>query len=251
MSRTWGFWTLDPARDGLRLELRAEVAAGNHPPLAIARLQLRELDRQAAAEHGRAASVPGGTRAAVGAVLLGAALLGSGCAVNEVPTSLQVGFAAPAVETDSHVLAGIRYAVTLEPSIAADAVAAIDLFRDATGGFYDPTLTIGECDGSERICIRALEMMPDCAGERDPWGCMLPTGEITIWAGMHSELRVSIVAHEIGHSLGLSHADGSVMFPERSWRELYWTCLGSEMLIELQALLGVPEVEPLCLRAPE
>ena len=42
--RAWGFWTLDPERDGLRLELVAELAASEQPERSPARLLLRSLD---------------------------------------------------------------------------------------------------------------------------------------------------------------------------------------------------------------
>ena len=39
----WGFWTLDPQRDGARLELVAEIAASNPPRFSPARLELAAL----------------------------------------------------------------------------------------------------------------------------------------------------------------------------------------------------------------
>lgn len=161
-----------------------------------------------------------------------------GCA-NVVPSE-------PVEVTEDKVI-GITYDITVEETIANDAVMAVDLLHDATGGYYNPTLTIGECD-SKALCIREVSAVAECAGELEPWGCMRPSGVIDIWAGLHPEFKASVILHELGHTLGLTHEAGSVMNPERTWIELYQTCIGAAVLLELQHWFNIPVVTPMCLR---
>lgn len=166
------------------------------------------------------------------------------------PAAVEAVEAAP--ELDAPAAVSIHYAITIEPGIAEDAVAAVDLLNRATLGAYDPQLTIGECTGAERVCIRAVDVVRDCAGVAESWGCMNPeTGVVSIVADFPSELRASIVVHELLHTLGLRHADGSVMNPDRSLVEFYWTCLSGETVGILQARTGIAAVEPVCLRGDQ
>jgi hypothetical protein len=181
-------------------------------------------------------------RSAVGVGL--GALLAVACGA-PAPASVAEG----ALTLDEPAAVSIRYAVTLEPSIAEDGVLAVDLLARVTRGAYAPELTIGECTGRERICVRAVPVVPDCAGERAAWGCMDPdSGVVSIVADFHPELRASIVVHELLHTLGLRHGDGSVMTPDRPLVDFYWTCVSAETAAVLKARTGIAEAVPACLR---
>jgi hypothetical protein len=233
--KAWGFWTLDPAADGERLQAVAAAAAA-------------QTETTLELEHWgtlRVRKVPGGR--------YGVWIKSAVCAVGLACGAPAEDAAPVAVETtQAPQVVPFRYPITLEPAIADDGLQAVELLQRVTLGQYDPELTIGECTGAERFCVRAVDVVPDCAGEHAPWGCMDPdTRTVYVIAKFHPELRVSIVVHELMHTLGMLHSDGSVMTPDRSWVDFYWSCVSAETAAILKERAGFAETQAACIREPE
>lgn len=128
--------------------------------------------------------------------------------------------------------------IVVAPEVAEDAVAALDLWTAATAGAFAPEVTVSDdCTGAD-WCITAVASMtvddcpdatvpglqdrapPRACNWRDPGTAQKPQGlhQIRINAsGVRPEERVSTLAHEAGHRLGLAHlvGTGDLMDPDR------------------------------------
>lgn len=116
--------------------------------------------------------------------------------------------AAPATEAvpELTVAAALTSApVEIDPQIAGDVEAAIELWVRATDGAYSPAglrFTYGH--------------IADCS-TFGASGCYYPDRhEIRLSVKVQDNHRVSVLAHEIGHCLGLEHTDGGLMDPNRA-----------------------------------
>lgn len=122
--------------------------------------------------------------------------------------------AAPEAETES----AISPRIFVQADIALQTVTAIELWRAATDDAYAPDLTVSDaCDQNADLCIRLVPERPTGCGE-DAGGalaCFRPDGYIDIWSGVRDVEIVSVIAHELGHSLGLLHGDAGIMRPHR------------------------------------
>jgi hypothetical protein len=109
---------------------------------------------------------------------------------------------APEPETVTFVTAlTVAPVVVIDPQIATEVDAAIDLWSRATNGAYAP----------EDIRF-VRDHIPDCGGAGGKVGCWDPLSRtITLSVKAQKSHRVAVLAHEMGHSLGLRHTPSGLM----------------------------------------
>jgi len=122
----------------------------------------------------------------------------------------------------------------LDPTIADLAVQAIDMWETATGGAFAPDVHVG-CDGSEDYCIKGVRApMTQCAelhADTPLRGCTIrQRHEIRISLSMRGDERLSTIEHEIGHSLGLAHAEVGLMSTTRTHEGRVAACIDADTL---------------------
>jgi hypothetical protein len=150
--------------------------------------------------------------------------------------------AAPAVEPER---IRITPRIVVAPDLAMQGVAAVELWSAATVDAYAPDLAIGPCGQGEDLCLRVVDERRDCGRHGRDWlACFTGGAEIQIWAGVRDEWRLSIIAHELGHSLGLEHDHAGVMMPGR---DLTRACVEAADVAQLEVSTGVVGV-PACVR---
>jgi hypothetical protein len=107
--------------------------------------------------------------------------------------------------------------MVIAPELALQGVAAVELWSSATLDAFAPQLTIGSCGSAdEDLCLQIVDEPPiGCGAQvRGAVACYRgPT--VDVWRGVPDEWRVSVVAHELGHSLGLGHGPAGLMSPDR------------------------------------
>lgn len=157
------------------------------------------------------------------------------------------------IEPEAVVVAAMGTIVTsiqIDPQLADAAVAAIGVWADATNGAYAPQLTIG-LDGPAQLHVKLVDQIAECngvpAGSEVIWGCMDPSrAAILIAQAAPENLQVSVLMHEIGHSLSLEHGGIGLMWPGRSRAERLDPCVDADTLVALETNLGVSGT-PSCL----
>lgn len=128
--------------------------------------------------------------------------------------------------------------------MAQDAVAALDLWTAATAGEFAPEVTVSEdCTGAD-WCITAVDAISvaDCPDPTVPnnaarsgaracsWRTDAGVSHIVLALTTAPEERVSSLAHEAGHRLGLAHlvGTGDLMDPDRPHEARRAPCVSTE-----------------------
>lgn len=130
--------------------------------------------------------------------------------------------------------------IQIDPRLAEEAVAAVGLWTDATAGEYAPELVVGDAPGA-RLRIELVDVTTGACEEQalpghGIWGCFDgDAGVIQISRDAPADVRVSIIAHELGHSLGLGHRQAGLMYSWRSPEELLHPCVDADTLAALEA----------------
>jgi hypothetical protein len=135
--------------------------------------------------------------------------------------------------------------IVVAPELALAGVAAVSLWETATLDAYAPELSISStCGQGEDLCIRVEQERPDCSSPGSPWLACFRGSTIDVWTGVPDEWRASIIAHELGHSLGLEHGSAGLMCPERDRSR---PCVEDADLAALEASTGIVGT-PACVR---
>lgn len=134
------------------------------------------------------------------------------------------------------VLTAQRTRLAVAPVLAENVLDAVALWREATAGAYDPAVVVSdECGGADR-CILEVPEITDCPLQPEGkklFGCTYPRtdGRIVVAADVEQDIRVSVMAHEFGHTLFLPHtADPAddLMNPYRSHDTRVHPCISTE-----------------------
>jgi hypothetical protein len=136
--------------------------------------------------------------------------------------------------------------LVLAPELAMQGVAAVELWSAATRDAFVPDLSIGECGRSdEDLCIRIVEEPPiGCGAQVRGAVACFRGATIDVWQGVRDDWTVSVLAHELGHSLGLGHVREGLMSPDRDRTK---PCIESDDIVALDDAMGVPG-SPACVR---
>jgi hypothetical protein len=129
----------------------------------------------------------------------------------------------------------LRFAAT--PEVAEDVIAAVELWRDATGGAYDPEVVVSEdCSAEMNRCFALVPTITDCPLTPEGkvvYGCTYPheTRRIVVSEAAEIDTRASVLAHELGHTMRLVHTADPIddlMSPGRSHAARVHPCVTAE-----------------------
>jgi len=183
--------------------------------------------------------------------MIGAAL---GCAQRTTPTGSERAAIAPEYRAAALSVAPglepvIRVHIDVAPSVAPDVLAGIRAWADAThdwrewelAGPVSANLYITEVSDGDGHCDPVGYPIAGCAGaigglDKDP-----PLAKIWLIRGMYENAAKWVTMHEIGHTLGLTHLDGTLMaqHPEEGMGVLPWDCPDSVSLLRVSWRVGV------------
>lgn len=138
--------------------------------------------------------------------------------------------ATPAAPEVTQALAP-RMVIVVDAELADVASQAVELWSEATDGAYAPELRITTDAVPGALQIR-LVPVSDCGGRIDSWGCWREHARIIeVAAAAPLEGRVSSIAHELGHSLGLTHECTGLMNQERPEEERLAPCVSAANVV--------------------
>lgn len=129
----------------------------------------------------------------------------------------------------------LRFAATL--AVAEDVLAAVNLWHDASGGAYGAEVVVSEdCSAEMDWCFALVPAITDCPLQpqgKVVYGCTYSheTKRIVVSDAAEADIRVSVLAHELGHTQGLVHtADPleDLMNPGRSHASRVHPCITAE-----------------------
>lgn len=136
--------------------------------------------------------------------------------------------------------------LVVAPELAMPGVAAVSLWEAATLDAYAPDLVVSDdCTGAD-LCVRRVATRDfECSPGDDGfwWACFTGRG-VVVWTELPDEWQVSVLAHELGHSLGLEHADAGIMWPGRDRSR---PCIEDADVEALEASTGIVGA-PACVR---
>lgn len=123
-----------------------------------------------------------------------------------------------------------RETFAVEPELAEPALAALELWTEASGGEYAPELIVGTVPGATRI-----ELVDFGTDDVHAGGWSRSSDTIQISLRVTPEKLVSTIAHEIGHREGLVHevGTGGLMDPDRPATARLHPCVSAKDVASL------------------
>jgi hypothetical protein len=129
----------------------------------------------------------------------------------------------------------LRFAATAD--VAEDVIAAVELWRAATGGAYAPEVIVSEdCSAEMDRCFALVPAITDCPLTPEGkvvYGCTYAheTRRIVVADAAEADTRASVLAHELGHTMRLVHTADPIddlMSPGRSHAARVHPCVTAE-----------------------
>lgn len=131
--------------------------------------------------------------------------------------------------------------LVLDPELAGATESALGWWREAT----QIASTIEQrCEG-ERFCVYVSLRDLDTAGDQ-AWEPGANWSRVHIDPSVPPDARMFVVAHELGHSMGLFHVDA----PGELMQQWGGTCIGEATLAEWRAEYGDGPWRTICREAP-
>lgn len=189
----------------------------------------------------------------VGIVLGAWACVAAACSVTTTHTPADRAAIAPeyrpAVIAGPPVATVIRVHVDVSPAVAPDVVAGIRAWADATrewrawelAGPASANLFITEVVDQEGHCADVGYPIAGCAGAIGGLDVDPPGAQIWLLRGSYENAAKWVTMHEIGHTLGLTHLDGTLMaqHPDQDMGLLSWDCPDPVTLLRVSWRVGV------------